>query len=266
MTRATRSLDTITTGEGLVVFRPRDWYPGKSRAVIYGHSLAGDHLSGSRPDTAPGFHNLITKVARRFPVLVPDLGGAVTCGNAAAVNAIAAAKTWAESAALGATAGPALMLTTSMNTWAALRYFADNAFGALVSVVGVIDLDDVRNFNRPGVWLPGGIADAPFNANAINGAWGLPNNSTSDYPVHGSSFAALPAGANPNLRIPELVGLRHLAVYADDDPTALPSITLAHIAACGAPAQARNVGPLGHTDAAIGAANTDEIIDWFLAS
>jgi pimeloyl-ACP methyl ester carboxylesterase len=264
VTRTTYSFGEVIAGEGLCTFLPRSWTAGDSRAVIFCHSLGGTALQGSTPDVTPGSAKFINGIAKKFPVVVTDLGGPGTCGNADAVAAIGLAKTWAETY-LGADSGSALLAGASMGGWAMLNYAADNAVGAVVGVNPRISLADVRNNNRPNGWT-GTSQNVPFNTDTINAAWGLAANSTGDYPAHGSSLVALPAGADPNTRTAELVGLRALYYYASDDPTMLPSILATHVANIGPPAVARSVGALGHSDAAIGAVPVDDVIDWFLAA
>lgn len=152
-----------------------------------------------------------------------------------------------------------------MGGWAGLNYAADNDVGAMVFAMPGISLGDVRRNNRPNGWA-GTTQNNPANCGTINTAWGLPFSSTDDYPTHGTSFAALPAGADPYTRTAELIGLRALFYSSSNDTTMLPSIQTLFVSTIGAPATSRSLGALGHTDTAIGAVPVDEAIDWFLAA
>lgn len=271
MSRSVYSIGDVVAGEGCTFLIPRDYKPGVERPVVYVHQLGGTALTGSDAVGAPGFYNLINKVARRFLVIVTDMAGTGNWGTDPARDQIPLCKDQAV-ARFGALDGPLRILMSSMGGLATMRYLVTPgavAGATVCSAIGGIGLGDLRDFNRSntgGGWV-GGVAQPPANANGVNAAWGLPANSTGDYPVHGSSLAPLPAGADPATLSAQIAAkqVHHFAQYANDDVTTIPSIMLAHIAAIGNGSIARDMGAWGHTDTAVGKANTDDIIDYYLA-
>lgn len=261
---ASYGVATITAAEKCTIWTPKDWYRGKDRPIIFCHPLAGTGLSGGDALGAPGLHKLIRGLARRLMVIVTDLGGSSTFGNNASRDDITTIKAYAEGT-LGCPAGRARLVTNSMGNLAALRWILNGGAGDIVSVLGAFDTDDVRNFNRPAGWA-GTVPNTPNNVDAVNTGWGLAAGSTGDYPTHGTSLVALPAGANPYPAANAIAApYSHLAYYSSDDTTALPATTQAHVAALGTRGTAVSLGALGHTDTATGAAPPDDIIDWLLA-
>lgn len=238
---------------------------------MYVHQLGGTALTGSDPVGAPGFYNIINGVARKFLVIVTDMAGTSNWGTDPARDQVPLCKDQAV-ARFGALDGPMRILMSSMGGLASFRYLvtAGATPGATVcSAIGGVGLGNLRDFNRSntgGGWV-GGVAQSPANANGVNIAWGLPLNSTGDYPVHGSSLAALPAGADPATLGAALAAkqVHHFAQYANDDITTIPAVLLQHIAELNNDSIARDLGAWGHTDTAVGKANTDDIIDYYLA-
>lgn len=190
---------------------------------------------------------LFLGIAEEFPILAVDETGMGfgNAGDRADLTAAIAFLHTFENVAAGAVAA----LGGSQGNQVAMNYYRDNP-GSISCVAGVIplcDVADIRNNNR------GGFRDS------INSAHGLAAGSTSDYPLHGTSFSTLPAGINPAISPP--TGLPWKAWYSDADGICTPETVLTMAGALGA--EAVNVGSAGHMPQSIESVDPTEVIAFF---
>jgi hypothetical protein len=218
---------------------------GTIPGIIYLHGGTG-YLGGygtfgiMDPVNTFGEFNLITALSKHWPIMVSDLGGIQTWGNATAMNAIAAART--ALIAAGAKNGPMGLVGASMGHDNAIQY-ANAHLANVACIAGIIGLCDVGNLYS---------TNALAQAASIAAAWGV------TYP------AALPAGAE----IKGLAaGLRGLPwqMWCSDGDTVIPIATVqAFGAAIGGPVHITNHGD--HGEASIDATPTDDLVKFMLAN
>lgn len=197
--------------------------------VVYCHGGSADctQAAGSGLPAVPAVLEPITRALH--PILAPTLGTA-HWGNTTARTRIGDALTWAT--ANRDTAGPAVLIGTSMGAAAALNYAADNPgdIACVIALIPAIDLQAIR------------VADTGGARAGIDTAHGV------TYP------AALPAGSNPATRTAEL-DLPIQLWTASDDAISVNAATFA--TATGA--DINDVGALGHDNDAIAAVNADTV-------
>jgi len=239
------------TGEADVLITRRTYRPdGTRRGIIYCHGAGERAISllnsnSNKTEEAVLFQTL---AEAGFPLVACDLGtgtGTTTgdsWGNTNAQARVADAITWLQSpSGGGAKTGQVLMLGISMGNSTMINYAKNNPsnVAAMVGIIPVSDLDDIRNNDRNSYrsW--------------IDTAYGV------TYP------AALPAGANPATSYSGAVGIPYKTWYAADDTIVMASTVLALTAAIGG--TATSVGNLGHSNAAVGAVPISAVIDFFLA-
>jgi pimeloyl-ACP methyl ester carboxylesterase len=230
-------------GEGDMVLLPSGFrQDGTVRGVVYCHGAGGGALSASDPVKSAGEWALVRGIAEHYPVVVADLGGPFTFGNARAVARVDDARRYLQDQ-WGAAPGPVGLVGASMGGVVALNYAATHRAQVLaaVGVVPVSDLHDLYARNA------GGLTPR------IAAAWDL------------TAGDPLPAGADPTRNAAELVGIPYDAWYAGDDTVVPASTVLRLVSLMGPAARARGVGRLGHTQAAIGAASVPDILG-FLAT
>lgn len=157
-------------------------------------------------------------------------------GNATADTRIDAALAWLR-ANTTATSDPPLLVGASEGACDALTYASDHPVAGVIGIIPAIDIQAMR------------VADTLGLRAAIDAAWGV------TYP------AALPAGANPATLTAALSSVPQQHWYASND-TVSANIA-AYAAAVGA--DLRNVGALGHTDAAIAAVAATDVLTFINA-
>lgn len=220
------------------------WGRSTRPGVVFCHSGGG---SPYRTVDAAG-------IAKQVRALVDELGCVVAgtilgnqfWGNPASVTSARGVRTAIQTAPVTASvpsadwranAGKVGILATSQGAATALSWAADHLdeVSWVVALSGIFDLDDVRNNDR-------NSARAQIDA-----AWSV------TYP------AALPANANPALRTATLAAFPFLGYIATDDPYD-PGGTAMSTFATVIGGEMHTVGALGHTDGAVGAADTNRIL------
>lgn len=224
-------LSRITASEYDAVLGTADTFNKKRAPLIYCHGAGDTTLTvlDQRPDPTgnPSQKALVEALACDFTVGVADLGGDQWGNN------LHVARIGAQLDYLAANYGanrPAVLVAGSMGTLGALAFTL--AFPARVRlVVAVLPALDLQDLLSRGA------------AAGINAAYGGAYNDATDGPTHSpvKFAAALPAG------LP-------IALFTcSDDAIAVPATADAFVAA--RPQTYReNLGALGHTEAAIGAA------------
>lgn len=210
----------------------------------HGGGGAGATAMGTIGDANRG---VFLAVARHYPILAVDDAGSAF-GNASDRADLAAAIDFLHTFS-GVDAGPVGAIGGSQGNQVAMNYYRDNP-GTIACVAGIIplcDVDDARDNDR------GGFRDT------INTAHGLAAGSTSDYPTHGSSLAALPEGINPADSLP--TGLPWKAWYAENDNICVQATVLAMAEALDA--EAVNVGTGGHSGVSVAAVDTTSLVAFF---
>jgi pimeloyl-ACP methyl ester carboxylesterase len=210
-------------------------WAGGIRGVVYVHGR-NDDATVVRSYASIGELNLVNAIAKSFPVLSIDAGGALTYGNSTAVARVGDAVTYLQGT-LGAKSGTVLLVGASGGCFAVLNYAKANPSkaGAVVCVNSAVDLNDIVVNNRGGL------------AAEVNTAYGGAYSEV----THGPTYN--PANYAATFATPTLLH------YASDDTLAVPSTVTAFDSAC-ASATAVSVGALGHTQAAIDAAPRDDIL------
>lgn len=192
--------------------------------VVYLHGINGGAVQPLTP-TTPGELQVLRELSKLgFPIVAPTIDA--FWGNATGEARVNAALAWAR-ANMGATSAPAIIVGTSHGGGSALRYAAGNPtlVACVVVMVPALDFQALRVANTIGL------------RGSLDVAWGA------TYP------AALPVGANPAERTADLAGMPIQMWTASDDPVSENAATFA--AAPGMTVDARNVGALGHSAAAV---------------
>lgn len=220
---------------------PRLWKPDGSRiGVVWCHSSGGAAKDALDHFNKPGTARVVKAIADAgYPVAATDMGGSnTTWGNATGQARIGSARSWLQSAAVGAKAGKVIVAGTSMGTLNALNYARSNPanVAAVLLILPAIDMQKLRVDNYDGTIR--GLIDT---------AWGVV------YP------ATLPAGANPTDTPTDLAGVPIGMWYADDDPFYLSSTLVSYASSQGSAAPV-SVGSLGHTEAAVAAVPTGDVV------
>lgn len=218
--------------------------PGIIMASGRNPGLASSQGGAMDPGATGTIRKIAMTLASRWPVLCFDQT-AQQFGNATAQAEYATAIALLRQAptvanglkGAGAAAVGLGALGVSQDFAGFMRYHRGTAaLNCLVGIIPMYDLADLRNFDR------GGLRDA------INTAWGLAAGSTGDYPLHGTSLAALPTGANPaNPASNPPLDLPIYMCYSDEDIICPPTTHKdAAVAAMGANVTTYDVGTAGH--------------------
>lgn len=206
--------------------------------VIYCHGLNGTGAQGVGGQGLPAVAALLSALAADgWPVVAPSTGN--TWGNDAGLVRVAAAAAWAR-AHLGATADPAVVVGVSMGGTTALRwaYETPEDCAAAVVILPALDIEWIRANDPEGI---DGTA-------SIEAALSL---GPSD-PV--------PESADPARFAPDLAMPIQLWTASDDD--------VSHGAASFAAttgAQHHDLGPLGHSNAAVAAVDHAAVVEFVAA-
>lgn len=213
----------LTASQTDAIFLPH--HPDRDLpAVVYLHGNAG---SGS--DALVFGTDVLARLAGLGFVCVAPTA-AHNWGNATGDSRIDDAVTAAR--ARGASGRPPVFVADSHGAPWALTYATDHPVTCVVARVPAIDLQAIR------------VADTLSLRASIDLGWGV------TYP------AALPAAANPAVHTTELAQVHQQLWYASDDAVSANVATYA--TAVGA--DLRSVGALGHTAAAIAAADADAMV------
>lgn len=228
----------FVAGETDVVLLPRAYrHDGTVPGVVYCHGALGSGLSASDPFARPGEWSLLRGIAERYPVVVADLGGPFTFGNATTVAAIESARRYLQTT-WGAKPGKIGLVGVSMGGTGVINYAAAYRanVAAAVGVVPVCDLNELYTGHN-GEYAP-----------YIRAAWNL------------AVGQALPLAANPLNNILKVLGLPYQVWYASNDEAVPVSTVLSLLSLLGLTGTKHNVGALGHTQEAIGAASVPTIL------
>lgn len=231
----------VQAGEGDCVIFSRLYKSGDGPAVIYGHQSGGSAKVAIDGNAHAGTQALLQTVADAgFLVAAQDQGGLTTWGNTTAQARMTATRTWVQaSAPYLASSGRIAIIGISMGAVLMMNWAKANP--TLVScMVGILPATDLTAY-----YVAGGAGRANIEA-----AWGV------TYPD------PLPAGADPTIGASSsvLVDIPYAAYYASNDDIATPAIVTSMAAAIGG--TATNVGALGHTEAAIGAVDAEEVAEF----
>lgn len=246
MTGYSTSLTTnrVRTGEYEVVWSPRTMRAGRCGVILL-------HQQG-QPLTVPSF---------MYPTLskAGDLAAALTRAGIPAISAHMGGDSWANATAMTAIdaawtvlkadhptmrTDKVCLLGISMGGALAARYTQLHP-EKVAAVVGIIPAYDPK-----AAYLASDNTDAEQQA-----AWGF--SGIENYPS-ALDLAANAAAAH---------GVPILSAYASDDVLITPaSVTAYHSAVGGQPANLVNVGPLGHTNAAIGAVPAATVARFLVAN
>lgn len=266
------SAGQVFLGENETLAIPRGYArDGSKMGIIYCHNLGGSAqypaLDGAGE---PNFQRILQTLVDigGFPVIFQDMGGQ-TWDNDTALARVTASKAFLQQLPTvangfmggGAKAGKVGLFCWSMGGSSSVRWAADNPtlVACMAGLQPLSDINDLRNFNRPNGWT-GVTPNAPLNVRSANVGLGLPQDSTSDYPTHGASLAALPAGTDPTTHFP--TGIPAKAWYSTDDVT-VPPATVTHLwrDLMGGTAVAAGTG--GHGDAGLAGVNGWELVQFF---
>lgn len=220
----------FTTGvKGDVVATPRIQ---KARPpIIYCHSSAIDGSEALGVGTLVAVRTITEAlVAAGYTVGAPSL--AALWGNATAKSRITDALTWLRANTL-CTDDPAILIGTSMGATSALSWAVDNRSdtAGMIGVIPAVDVQQLRVDN------PNGLRTS------IDAAYGV------TYP------AALPAGSNP--KDMNFTSLPIQLWTASDDPVSVNAASVA--------TDHRNVGALNHTNTAVAAVDTEDVLSFIQA-
>lgn len=227
--RSSVSSGRFTSGQQDLYIEGR--YRITRRPVVYCHGASGSGYPTANTSVDP----IIKAIAREgFTVLVPYI--ALLWSNATKDTRIADALTWGRANLACSSADP-LVVGVSMGGGAALHYAANHATAGVVGIIPAIDYQAIR------------VADTSGLRAGIDTAAGV------TYP------AALPAGFNPSTLTASLTTTPIQLWTASNDAVSANAATFA--TAVGA--DLHDVGALGHTDAAIAAADIPTIISFLAA-
>lgn len=228
-------------GQGYSTTAPTElqFFTGTTRAwrgdrttLIYCHG-SGD--TATTLLTKSGQRPLINSMAQNFAVIAPDLGLQATWGNDLHVTLIDEAIDYVETTY--GTSGRVILVAGSMGTLGALAYALNHPekVRAVAAIIPGLDLADLM--------LRGAAAD-------INAAYGGTYDDVTEGPTH--SPVQYAGDLDPNIPI-------HLWTCSNDTIT-VPATADAFVAA--RPQTERtNIGALGHTEAAVTAAQAS-VLDW----
>lgn len=215
-----------------------DWIdPSSTMGVIYCHGGGGDAYE-CREYTKYAQTKLVSALSERFVVVSADLGGARTYGNDTVIAAIGRARNYLVNT-LDVKPGKIALVGASMGFQSAAVYARAHPtqIAAIVGFIPLCDLTDIHTNNRAG-------ATADINT-AYGGAYSEATYGAAHNPVTFASQLTMPIQL----------------WYASDDTAVIPSTVTAFDAA--APnCTINDVGALGHTEAAIAAADHQTVIDW----
>lgn len=234
-------IGSYVASEDSVLWTPRGYVAGSKPGVIYCHG-AGERATvpmnygGNKPNEQA----LLQRICEAgYMVGTYDLGvfgaGGTTdsdsWGNTNAQTRVGQAITHIQAA--GAKSGKVILLGISMGHVTAFNYAKSNPSNvqAVIGVIPVCDLDDIRDNNRNS-----------YRA-SISTAWGTGAWTSAGTP-------ALPAGANPATSNSGWSAKPWLGFYKSDDTIITASTVTALATAVGGTAV--NMGTGGHTDASIG--------------
>lgn len=262
----------VATGENETLVIPRGYGRDGSRmGIVYCHNLGGSAFYPALDGAGePNFQRILQTLADvgNYPIIFQDMGGQ-TWDNDVAMARITSCKAFLQQIPSlgnswmggGAKAGKIGLFCWSMGGSSSVRWAADNPtlVACMAGMQPLSDVNDLRNFNRPNGWT-GTTPNSPFNGRSANLGLGLAQDSTSDYPAHGTSLAALPAGTDPTTHYP--TGIPAKAWYSTDDVTVLPAtVTTLWRDLMGGIAVAAGTG--GHGDAGLAPIDGWEVAEFF---
>lgn len=229
------------SGEADCVFLPKRWKGDGTRIGIVWEHSAGQTAAGIKNAANTGQYTLAHAVAEYFPVVVADLGGQLTWGNATAQTRLGTARSYLQST-YGAKAGPVVLIGVSMGGLLAVNWAKNNPslVACIAGITPASDLADLRDNDRAG------------HKADIESAWGI------------ASGAPLPAGANPATDYAGAVGIPAKAWYSTGDTLVLPA-TVTDLWGTKLGGQLTVVGTMDHGESAVAAVDVHELFDFIEA-
>ena len=233
MTAKSIGTGRATVGEGDTYELPRRWPTQRiRRLVVWCHGAGGTELATATPSLIGQWSVSRAITGAGFPLVTTLLGGQNTWGNSTAQSGVDDAIAWAGST-LGAPTDKVILVGVSMGHILAANWARENP-SQVAGVIGLVpgcDLEDMRN---------------TYGA-AIEAAWGI------------GPMDPLPSGANPSFDIPGS-SIPWKLYYDSSDAVVLPATVEAFGAAVGA-SLVQSIG-LGHTEAAVAATPTSDLINF----
>lgn len=234
-------------GEGHASVMPGDYRrDGSKRGLIFGHSRGGDATQLVAASSSSYKTMRALAASLMLPMLGTDAGGTDNWGNATAVTRMGQTLSYLRGSAVGAsTTDPIILVAQSMGAPTVLNWARANltSVAAVVLFIPAVNITDVHTNNR-------GDLTASINS-AYGGTW---------------SEAAYGATYNPATYAASLAGVPIQIWTASDDPIVIPSVVTAFAAAVGPSVEVRNLGALGHTQAAVEAVDVDQVVSFLLAA
>lgn len=231
------SARSIATGRMTATFLDAFFVPRIRKdlpPVLYMHGAGGDATEGFGSGTSgvPSSGQLLSFLADEgFACACPT--ATLTWGNATSMTRMANAVTWLRSNAGASSAGP-IVIGASMGALCALNYAAANTVSAVIGMIPLVDLTYFRDNN---------LLAQQASINTAHGTTGT---------------NPLPAGADPNLNIAAYSGKAiQLWPSTDDDVSHNYSSFSTAVSA-----DLHTVGALGHSGAAMAAANSATILSF----
>lgn len=209
---------------------------GKPVMYLHGASATASEIVGS---TATASIRLINEAIARAGFAVGAVTATQLWGNATSVARLTSGRDWIVDTHLAQDTPVALVGVSHGTAWA-FAYAASNPslVSAIVGILPIADVENVRDTDLGG-----------FRSD-IDTAWGI------TYPT------ALPTAGNPLLNTATLAAIPMQLWYANDDPY---STGIADFATS-VGAELRDVGALGHTDAAIAAVPIPDVVAFVAAN
>jgi len=229
--------DSVNTGEGYVLFAPKNYQaPNTIPGHIHAHGAGND---STEPLLAGGLNAFISGVAKQRRVISTDMGGVQTWGNDTAIARMTAAKTFVGSQG-GKISAKMSLSGLSMGGASVLAWAAQNKslIGCMVLMIPVLDITDIVSNNRSG-------SAATVNA-CYSGGW-----SEGTYGATHNPYTMAVAGAYSDLPI--------MIVNGSTDPISVPARVSAFAAAAGNVTVRTFAG--GH-DMSLGASFVPEMLDF----
>lgn len=207
--------------------------------VAYLHG-AGSDASEAVGNLTPAVRTVLYEVAASgYTITSPSMPQ--TWGNPTSISRINDVISWNRTG-LGSNSDPVVLIGASHGGACALRYISENPgdVACAVIIIPAVDMEEIRTTDALGL------------RDDIDAAWGV------TYP------AALPAGVNPAQNTADYLGVPLQIWYADNDAVCSASSITTFGAATGA--EMHSVGNLGHSNAAIAAVDTSQVVAFIAAN
>lgn len=225
--------DRSTAGQRDAVLSPR--VRQTRPPILYMHG-AGGNASEAVGDGVPSVRTLLYEVASAgYTISVPTT--TLLWGNTTCINRMTDSIAWNRTS-LGSSNDPVVLIGASHGAVSSLSWISENpgTVACAILIIPAVDMEDIRTTNALGM------------RTSIDAAWGV------SYP------APLPPGANPAQNTNDYLSTPIQIWYADDDTICTTALTTAFGATISA--EMHSVGNLGHTDAAIAAVDSAQVLSF----